>query len=161
MPVASRRKYTQLEGYLTRKARYSNFVTLSFRFIEEILGDKLPDSAYINEKWWRNSLNRTPSEAWLTVGWKVERVDLVKKEVSFIKDKPSLLGDKKKRIRRSPISPAFKDLALKRKPKKSLHLSKTKLAKALARYKNIERQRSTQRTFKGKLKRAYRKSFTR
>ena len=152
MPAAPRSKYAPLSKYLVRRAQYSSFVTLSFKYIEEILGDNLPDSAYYDEKWWNNSLSHSPSEAWLTVGWKVENVDMAKKEVSLKKEKSLSAEVPKRRQRRKPISPAFKALALKHRPRKPLSPSKTKLAKTLARYKNIERQRATPRTIKGKFK---------
>ena len=152
MPQAPRSKYTSLSTFLVRKAKYANFVSLSFKQIEDIIGDKLPNSAYDYEHWWNNNLNRSQSEVWLTVGWKVETVNLAKKEVTFRKEKPTPAEAPKKRQRRKPVSPAFKALALERRPRKPLGPSKTKLAKTLARYKNIERQRATPRTLKGKFK---------
>jgi hypothetical protein len=152
MPAAPRSKYAPLSKFLVRRAQYSNFVTLSFKYIEEILGDKLPSSAYDNERWWNNSLSHPPSEAWLTVGWKVEKVNLATKEASFRKEKPTSSDVPKKRQRRKPVSPAFKALALKRRPRKPLAPSKTKVAKTLARYKNIEKQRAAPRTYRGKFK---------
>ncbi|MEM2889165.1 MAG: hypothetical protein QXR42_06780 [Candidatus Bathyarchaeia archaeon] len=152
MPATPKSKYGPLSQFLVRRAQYSNFVTLSFKFIEEILGDKLPDSAYINEKWWSNSLSHSASEAWLTVGWKVENVDLIGKKASFRKEALTLIGIQKKKQRRKPLSPAFKALALKRKPKKLSGPSKTKIAKTLARYKNIERQKAVPKPLKGKFK---------
>ena len=152
MPAAPRSKYAPLSKFLVRRAQYSIFVTLSFKYIEDLLGDKLPHSAYGNERWWNNNLNSSHSEAWLTVGWKVEKANLATKEASFRKEKPTLADASKKRQRRKPISPAFKALALKRRPQKPLTPSKTKVAKTLARYKNIEKQRATPRTYRGKFK---------
>jgi hypothetical protein len=152
MPAAPRSKYAPLSKFLVRRAQYSNFVTLSFKYIDDILSDKLPSSAYDDERWWNNSLSHPPSEAWLTVGWKVEKVNLATKEASFRKEKPTSADVPKKRQRRKPVSPAFKALALKRRPRKPLAPSKTKVAKTLARYKNIEKRRAAPRTFRGKFK---------
>jgi hypothetical protein len=152
MPKAPRSKYAPLSTFLARKAKYANFVALSFKQIEDIIGDKLPYSAYDYEHWWNNNLNRSQSEAWLTVGWNVETVNLTKREVAFRKEKPTSTEVPKKRQRRKPVSAAFKALALKRRPRKPLSPSKTKLAKTQARLKNIEKQRATPRTYKGKFK---------
>ncbi len=152
MPAAPRSKYAPLSQFLVRRAQYTDFVTLSFRFIEEILGDKLPDSAYSSERWWSNRLSHSASESWLTVGWMIENVNLAKKRVSFKKKVSTLRRTQKKRQRRKPLSPAFKALALKRKPKKPLGPSKTKIAKTLARYKNIGRQKAMPQPIKGKFK---------
>jgi hypothetical protein len=163
LPRAPRSKYAPLSAYLARKAKYANFVTLSFKQIEEIIGDELPHSAYDYENWWNNNLSRSQSEAWLTVGWKAETVKMAKKEVTFRKERPALTEAPKKRQRRKPASPAFRALALRRRPRKPLAPSKTKLAKTQARLKNIERQRATPRTHRGKFrsKSAYEKRLYR
>jgi hypothetical protein len=152
MPQAPRSKYAPFSTYLVRKAKYANFATLSFKQIEDILGDKLPQSAYDYEQWWNNNPSHSPSEAWLTVGWKVEIVNLATKEVTFKKEKLMSAEVPKKRQRKKPLSPAFKALALKRRPRRSLGPSKTKVAKTLARFKNIERQRAAPQTYRGKFK---------
>jgi hypothetical protein len=152
MPAAPRSKYAPLSRFLVRRAQYSSFVSLSFKFLEEVLGDSLPESAYVNEGWWSNSPSHSPSESWLTVGWKVERVDLTKKEVSFRKEKTATSDAPRKRQRRKPVSPAFKALALRRQRRKPQGPSKTKISKILARYRNIEKQRATPRTVRGKFK---------
>ena len=161
MPAAPRSKYAPLSRFLVRRAQYSSFVSLSFRFLEEVLGDDLPSSAREDERWWSNSPSHSPSQAWLTVGWKVERVDLEKKEVFFRKEKTAASDAPKKRQRRKPVSPAFKALALRRQRRKPLEPSKTKVAKILARYKNIEKRRAAPRPLRGKFrpKGAYEKNL--
>ena len=151
-PKAPPSKYAPLSMFLARRAKYANYVTLSFSRIEDIIGDKLPDSAFNQKHWWNNNVNRSHSESWLTVGWAVEDVNLDKKEVVFKKEKPTDVRTARKRPRRKPVSPAFKALALKRRPKKPTGPSKTKLALTLARARNIERQSSSIRGLRGKFK---------
>ncbi|MEM3715565.1 MAG: hypothetical protein QW341_01165 [Candidatus Bathyarchaeia archaeon] len=138
-PKVSRNKYMELSIFLAKKARFLSELTLSFSEIEEIIGDRLPDSAYEQKGWWSNLRGRLPSEAWLTVGWMVKEVDLEKRVVSFVREK--LPTPAKDRI--DERSNSFKTLALKarfrlRKPGK---ISKTKIAMLQARLKNIERSR--------------------
>ena len=151
-PGGPKSKYAYLSTYLTRRAKYGRFATLSFRKIEEIMGDRLPSSAYDNVQWWSNAWSRSPSEAWLRVGWKVEEVDLGRKEVVFRRDKPMAVAAPKKRRRRKPVSQAFKASALKRRPRKRRGPSKTKVSRAQARLRNIERRRASFRQYKGRLK---------
>jgi len=145
-------KYSPLTTYLARRAKYANYVTLSFKKIEEIIGDRLPPSAYENRYWWSNTRNRSCSEAWLTAGWSVLEVNLDSKTVTFKKNKPTEINVQRKRRRRISVSPAFKALAKKRKRKKPSGPSKTKLAKAQARFKNVQREKMCVPKFRGKFK---------
>ncbi|MCW4021383.1 MAG: hypothetical protein NWF14_09190 [Candidatus Bathyarchaeota archaeon] len=151
-PKARRSKYTYLTTYLARRAKYRNYITLSFKKIEEIIGDHLPPSAHNRKHWWSNTRNQSPSESWLTAGWSVENVDLDRKEITFKKDEPTMLRTAIKKRRRQRISPAFKALALKRRPRKPSSPSKTKLAMVQARARNVERRKTSIRTYRGKFK---------
>ena len=151
-PKTARGKYAHLSIYLSRRAKYSPNVTLSFDRLQEIIGDNLPSSAYSNKEWWSNVRNRTPSEYWMTTGWRVEKVDLEKKEVTLRKDKVDSHSEgKPKKQRRRKNKAAFRALATKRKTVRPRLPSKTKIAKALARLKNVERAR-LQTIYRGKLK---------
>ena len=102
-PGGPKNKYVYLSTYLARRAKYGPYVTLSLNKIEEIIGDRLPSSAYVNSQWWGNSWSRSPSEARLRVGWKVQDVDLDRKEVAFRKEKPTGFAVPKKKRRRKPV----------------------------------------------------------
>jgi hypothetical protein len=159
VPRAPSSKYAPLSMFLARRAKYANYVTLSFSRIEDIIGDELPSSALNQRQWWNNNIGRSHSESWLTVGWAVEDVSLGKKEVVFKKEKPTDIRKTGKRQRRKPVSSAFKALALKRKPKKPAAPSKTRLAMVRARAENVSRRSSASSSLRGKLKpkRAYEK----
>jgi len=88
-PRGLKSKYAQLSIYLARRAKYASYATLSFRRIEEIIGDHLPYSAYHYNHWWKNIRGRSPSEAWLTTGWTVQEVSLKNQEVTFQRKEPS------------------------------------------------------------------------
>ncbi len=120
---------------------------MRFAEIEDIIGDKLPDSAYKYKHWWSNIRNHTPSESWLTVGWRVDEVNLEKEKVTFVREeklseeKPEIRGGSRDR----KSAPEFKILALKAKIRKRIPVSKTKVSMLQARLKNIERARRMRR----------------
>ena len=151
-PKASGGKYTGLSTYLAWKAQWRDQVTLPFAKIEEIIEDQLPFSAHHYKHWWSNVRSRSPSEAWLTAGWSVTDVDLERGTVTFRKDAENPVKAPKKRLRRKPVSKAFKALALKRRPKMRSEPSKTKIAKVQARLLNIERNKASAREYRGKFK---------
>lgn len=140
---SSKRKYAPLSVLLAKLSRLRSKITLDFNKIEDIIGDKLPESAYKYYYWWSNVRNREPSESWLTVGWKVKEVNLNEKKVTFIKEKEDS-GEKNKKIRgeHKPPSPSFKALALKAGfRRRRRQPSKTRIAILQARLKNMERAR--------------------
>jgi len=73
-------KYAPLEKYLRDLSARKNEVTLSFEQIEAILKFKLPSSAYEDERWWLREKegNHVNLRAWLSVGWKIARVEVDK-----------------------------------------------------------------------------------
>ncbi|MEM2432188.1 MAG: hypothetical protein QXJ19_03510 [Candidatus Bathyarchaeia archaeon] len=144
-PRARRSKYMKLAEYLARRPKALNEVTLTFHEIEEIIGDRLPDSARVRRSWWSNVRGRMPSEAWLTVGWAVREVDLVGERVKFVRE--SRVERFKEGRELEGVSPSFKALAFKVRAGRwrGKKISKTKIAILQARLKNIERQRKKAR----------------
>lgn len=146
-------KYAPLSIYLARRAAYTSQVTLKFSRIEEIIGDILPHSAYHSKNWWSNVRNRSPSEAWMTVGWRVEAVNLDGEEVTFRKEeKPASEGTSIPRKRRRKASKkTFREFVRKKSKRRRARTgpSKTKIAIAQARLKNIERARTSARSYRG------------
>lgn len=140
-------KYSYLSILLAKAARFRSKITMRFAEIEDIIGDKLPDSAYKHRHWWSNIRNRAPSESWLTVGWRVEEVNLKEEKVTFVREekrvgeKPEIKGGRRGRKSTS----GFKALALKAKIRRRTPTSKTKMSRLQARLKNIERARRVRR----------------
>lgn len=61
-------------------------VTLSFEYIEELLGTKLPGSARKRAGWWSNrSKGAVQASAWMDAGYHVQSVDLAAEMVHFAK----------------------------------------------------------------------------
>jgi hypothetical protein len=158
-PKTPRSKYMRLSVFLAKKSRYKDEVALSFAEVEEIIGDKLPKSAYEDKRWWSNVRGRSPSESWMTVGWIVKDVDLEKRKVTFLSERketvnPASLNKDKHKMKKLAT---FKSLALKAKIRaysgKSRRVSKTKIAILQARLKNIERAKLAEKKAGGKRRR--------
>jgi hypothetical protein len=66
-------KYAPLENHLS--GLEENSITLSYEKLEQMLGFKLPNSAYKHRAWWSNG-KKGGSKFWLRVGWMVESVRL-------------------------------------------------------------------------------------
>ena len=78
-------KYTPLENYLRGLPEDQMEITLGFAEIERILKGKLPPSAYGYEAWWANEKegNHVNLRAWSNAGWKIDSLDLKRKQVKL------------------------------------------------------------------------------
>ena len=74
-------KFSRFTDYLRNTD--SDFLTLSFSQIEEILGFKLPPSAYLYEAQWANTESHSLSMSWILAGFHSCRLDLAKQNISF------------------------------------------------------------------------------
>ena len=144
-------KYSPLTRYLAKRANYTDTATLTFQRIEGIISESLPLQAYKSAEWWKKNRASAHIQAWENVGWKVEDVDTEKRAVTFRREKGILRTEKgtmrKARGQKRTAKPLPKaTLRRTRIP------SKTKMAKMVARLKNIERQRIAAPTFPGQPK---------
>jgi len=142
-------KYSSLSRYLLRRALFTDRVILAFAEIEGIISDNLPLGAVREAEWWTNTRGSAQGRAWIDVGWKVQNVDLNNRTVTFIKVAEVQVKIKKKQTKKTSTTWAKKTFTLF-KPKKRLPPSKTKLAKAQARLRNVEREKASVQQFKGK-----------
>ncbi len=79
-------KYDPLRAFLENVAADELEKTLTFQRIEAILDFVLPPSARRHRAWWSNPNNPKDhpyAQAWLAVGWKVDKVDQVREWVRF------------------------------------------------------------------------------
>ena len=77
------RKYNPLMCYLDKCGKES--ITLTYEEIENIIGDKLPNTAYKMQAWWNNNdLSHSQSSAWSDVGYKTTNI-ILGESVTFIK----------------------------------------------------------------------------
>jgi len=80
-------KYDPLYDYLKHLPADLQEKTMTFSTIEEVVGFRLPNSAYRYQAWWANPSSEDDSHvharAWLGAGWKVETLNLSGKWVRF------------------------------------------------------------------------------
>ena len=79
-------RYEKLTDWLTNPQR----LVLTFREIEHIIEDHLPESAHKYSAWWGNerASDSRQCHAWLDAGSEVEGVDLKAEDVAFRKISP-------------------------------------------------------------------------
>jgi len=141
-------KYSPLTRYLAGRARFTDRTTLKFAEIEGIIGDDLPPSARQQVGWWSNAKSQAHAQAWLDVGWRAQDVDLSGRVVTFKRTvSAKAKTSRKRRASKTPLGKktlsSLKPLKLRRKP------SKSKIARAQARLKNVERVRSSTKRYRG------------
>ena len=77
------KKYDALGQFLKTHAADST-VPLTFAEIEDIIGSKLPPSAYEHRPWWSNNpSNNVMTKVWLAAGFKTEQVDVAGEKLVF------------------------------------------------------------------------------
>ena len=77
-------KYFRFTDYLKKSNK--NYIRISFEEIENILGFKLPSSAYNHSAFWSNSRSHSLAASWLNAGYKNVKTDLFEKYVEFKKE---------------------------------------------------------------------------
>jgi hypothetical protein len=86
--------YKPLEEFLRDVS--SSEISLSFKEVEEILGFRLPATAYGNDTWWTNNpTGHSQAKAWLAAGFERESVDRVAQMVVFRRSKAPLTRERK------------------------------------------------------------------
>ena len=146
-------KYTPLSVYLARRARFMSVVTLNLSKIEEIIGYNLPSSAFHTQKWWMSSRSSVQGQAWLDAGWKVDSVDLGARIVTFKRTtgKTAKAYAKTRNWRRGS-SEWMRKAPRPTTPRRRRRPSKTRISKAVARLRNIQRERASMRQYRGRFK---------
>lgn len=97
-------KYDPLKLHLARISEIE--WTASFDEIEMILGSTLPASASTHRTWWANSGGLlVHQEAWLKAGWRVQKVDLSRRNVTFRRSRVGAA------VARAPSSPSSEPAA--------------------------------------------------
>ena len=81
-------KYEPLTTYLQKLEQTS--VHMTFEEIEQVIGQKLPPSAFRHRAWWsNNSTNNVMTNAWLAAGYSTVDVDMTSRKLMFRKSLPS------------------------------------------------------------------------
>lgn len=74
--VSRRSRYAPLYTYLLEQVpEEEDQVDLEFEQIERVISAELPRSAYQHRAWWANTPSHAQANAWVSAGWRVDRVD--------------------------------------------------------------------------------------
>lgn len=77
-------KYEPLQEYL--QSRGLDSIPMTFEQIEQLIGEKLPNSAFKHRPWWSNNpSNSVITKSWLSAGYKTSAVDMEKHKLTFKK----------------------------------------------------------------------------
>lgn len=77
--------YIRLAAFLASREPRVEKVTLTLRELEELVGAALPENARY-PSWWRNDPHKMHSRAWITAGWRVERMDTAALAVTWTRE---------------------------------------------------------------------------
>lgn len=81
-------RYAPLAIWLQRQPASRDDLVLTFKQIEEIIDDKLPNFARRHRSWWANdTVNHVHSQQWTNVGWNTSRVNVAEETVTFSRNK--------------------------------------------------------------------------
>jgi len=82
-------KYMPLQIYLRDLPANQEEVSLDFEQIEGILNNKLPASAYEDQRWWEHETegNHVDQRAWTNVLWEVKSLDVKAQKVIFARSR--------------------------------------------------------------------------
>ena len=76
-------KYSIFGEYLAKRPEKQ--IELSFERIEEILGFRLPPTAYKQRAWWSNNTsNSVMTKVWRKAGFRTKDVDMTGQHVTFV-----------------------------------------------------------------------------
>lgn len=93
--------YDPLREYLSNKA--FDHIPLTFAEIEQVIGRKLPASAYRHRPWWANEAQgHSHAKAWLEAGYETQQVDMAAKKLVFRRIKapqPRGMSDSRRRFK--------------------------------------------------------------
>jgi len=133
-------KYSPLSRYLLRRGLFTDRVVLHFAEIEGIIGDNLPLGAVRDAEWWANTRGSALGRAWIDVGWRVQDVDLDIRTITLIKVAQPEIKQRKKAKENKQTAFFLQPLRYKRRKRPALP-SKTRIAQAQARLRNVERRK--------------------
>lgn len=151
-------KYGPLREYLLRRGKFTILTTLRFSKIEGVINDNLPFGALRSEQWWSNDKSTAQGYSWTSAGWEVQSVDLKGRTATFKKLVTEGNAPIARRKRRKVAKAQRPFTPVPVKPRGIRKPSKTRVAKAIARARNVERRRAAMQLGLGsKAKSAYEK----
>jgi hypothetical protein len=155
-PKRAGSKYGPLREYLWRRGQYTSLVTLTFSRIEGIIKGDLPFGALRDKEWWNNNKASSQGYSWTSVGWQVQSVDLEERTVTLKKQFHEKAAVPRRR-RRKAVKAQKPFTPVPDKPRRIPKPSKTRIARVVARAKNVERRQAAASYKMRKPKSAYEK----
>jgi hypothetical protein len=77
-------RYAPLARWL--QSQREDKARMTFEQIEQIIGDKLPESARQHRSWWANDAEaHVQSQQWLEAGWRVATLNMMDEQVTFVR----------------------------------------------------------------------------
>ncbi len=76
-------KYIALTAYLEKS--HQNSIRMTFKQIEDVIGEALPESAYTYPALWSNSKSHSIAFGWMDAGYKSQNVSIANQTVEFVK----------------------------------------------------------------------------
>ncbi len=87
LKLASSSRYAPLHDHLKGVAKDKKSYQMSFDQITKVMGASLPQSAYDHRAWWANTESHSQALAWISAGWKVDKVDLEGKTLHLVRQR--------------------------------------------------------------------------
>lgn len=141
-------KYSPLSRYLLRRGQFTDRVVLPFAEIEGIIGDNMPLTASRNSEWWSNTRFSAQGRSWIDIGWNVESVDFNNRTVTLTRVAKPEIKQRKKAKEKKQTEFFLQPLRHTRRKRPTLP-SKTKIALAQARLRNVERRKLASQLHRG------------
>ena len=86
--VSRRSRYAPLYTHLMENVpEDEDQLDLEFEQIERVISAELPRSAYQHRAWWANTPSHAQANAWVSAGWRVDRVDFDNDTVSLTRNR--------------------------------------------------------------------------
>ncbi|MBX9718207.1 MAG: hypothetical protein K2X36_05115 [Microbacteriaceae bacterium] len=86
-------KYGPVTEHLSSLPLSQRSLSLGFAAIEKLLGVQLPKTATADRTWWANTAQSNHAKAWLSAGWKVDKVDFSAQKVEFVRQSSEAAPD--------------------------------------------------------------------
>ncbi len=110
-------KYEPLTKFLCEECKDKDYVEMTFDKIEDVIGEKLPDSVRRHRAFWSNNEhNNVMTKAWLKAGFRSACVDMKAGKLTFRRHPPKVLDEEDKKtakkrygsLKRHPLIGAMK-----------------------------------------------------
>lgn len=79
----ARNRYENLRCFFQGVPSQQEQIVLTLKEISSVIGGKLPETAFHDRPWWANTKSSPQGSSWMAMGWRVEKVFLKARIVTF------------------------------------------------------------------------------